>query len=140
MTIWTSTSACALECLASDVTDKCSLSRLRDDLITILDNFVEHAAHLEDFDQGWRVFMKRYLSSVQHIVGQQSLIRSSRVADTASVPTSFIEELETLRSQVDELSEERTILRKELDEQIAETNTLRALPVERVSETGERVP
>ncbi|BGP44533.1 hypothetical protein JCM10450v2_000347 [Rhodotorula kratochvilovae] len=113
---------------------------LRDDLITILDNFVEHAAHLEDFDHGWRVFMRQYLSSIVHIVGQQSLIRSSRVADTASVPTSFIEELEGLRAKVDELSEERTALRRELDARIAETNTLRALPVERMVEPGERSP
>ncbi|BGP28584.1 hypothetical protein JCM10296v2_000320 [Rhodotorula toruloides] len=105
--------------------------QLRDDLVTILDNFVGHAAHLEDFDRGWRTFMRQYLSSVQHIVGQQSLIRSSRVADTATVPTSFIEELETLRTKVDELSDERASLREELERQIAETNTLRALPVGR---------
>ncbi|GAA6056774.1 hypothetical protein JCM3770_006127 [Rhodotorula araucariae] len=113
---------------------------LRDDLITILDNFVEHAAHLEDFDHGWRVFMRQYLSSIVHIVGQQSLIRSSRVADTASVPTSFIEELEDLRTKVDELSEERTALRRELDAQTAETNTLRTLSVERSLEPAERSP
>lgn len=106
-------------------------SQLRDDLVTILDNFVGHAAHLEDFDRGWRTFMRQYLSSVQHIVGQQSLIRSSRVADTATVPTSFIEELEALRSKVDELSDERANLREELERQIAETNTLRSLPVGR---------
>ena len=83
--------------------------------------------------------MRQYLSSIVHIVGQQSLIRSSRVSDTASVPTSFLEELEGLRAQVDELSEERTALRRELDAQIAETNTLRALPAERQVEPGERV-
>ncbi|GAA5950997.1 hypothetical protein JCM3765_004650 [Sporobolomyces pararoseus] len=114
--------------------------QLRSDLITVLDNFVEHAAHLEDFDQGWRVFMKQYLSSVQHIVGQQAIIRASRIADTAAVPTSFIEELETLRAKVDELSEERTALKAELNEQIAEVNILRALPVDRNIEPGETSP
>lgn len=83
--------------------------------------------------------MRQYLSSVQHIVGQQAIIRASRVADTAAVPTSFIEELETLRSKVDELSEERTTLRTELNEQIAEVNILRALPLERNVEPGETV-
>ncbi|GAA6035972.1 hypothetical protein JCM8097_005193 [Rhodosporidiobolus ruineniae] len=97
---------------------------LRDGLVTVLDSFVEHAAHLEDFDQSWRSFMRSYLSSLQPLVGPQSIIHSSRVADTATVPTSFLEELEGLRLKVDELSEERTALRKELNEQIAETNTL----------------
>jgi hypothetical protein len=83
--------------------------------------------------------MKQYLSSVQHIVGQQAIIRASRIADTAAVPTSFIEELETLRTKVDELSEERTILRAELNEQIAEVNILRALPVDRNLDVGETV-
>lgn len=50
--------------------------------------------------------MRQYLSSVQHIVGKQAVIRASRVSDTASVPTSFIEELEALRSKVEELSDE----------------------------------
>jgi len=124
---------------SSFVADHDQCRHLRNDLVTVLDNFVEHASHLEDFDQGWRVFMRQYLSSVQHIVGQQAIIRASRIADTAAVPTSFIEELETLRSKVDELSEERTTLRTELNEQIAEVNILRALPVERNIEPGETV-
>jgi diaphanous 1 len=111
----------------------------RNDLVVVLERFIEHATHLEDFDQGWRTFMRQYLASVQHLVGQQSVIRSSRVADTASVPTSFLEELEGLRTKVDELSEERTALRAELHEQIAETNTLRGLPAELNHEPGDRV-
>ena len=50
--------------------------------------------------------MRQYLSSVQHIVGQQAVVRASRISDTASVPTSFIEELEALRAKVEELSDE----------------------------------
>lgn len=50
--------------------------------------------------------MRQYLTSVQHIVGQQAIIRSSKVSDTASVPSSFIEELEALRGKVEELSDE----------------------------------
>lgn len=111
----------------------------RADLFVVLESFIDHASHLEDFDQGWRTFIVQYLSSVQHLVGQQSVIRSSRVADTNSVPTSFLDELEGLRAKVDELSEERTTLRAELNEQIAETNTLRALPVERSPEPGDKV-
>ena len=79
---------------------------LRIDLLTILDKFVEHASRLEDFDDGWRIFMRQYLGSVQHIVGQQAVVRSSKASDTSNVPTSFIEELETLRQKVEELSDE----------------------------------
>lgn len=107
------------------------LSQLRSSLITVLDNFVEHAAHLENFDDGWSTLMGKYLSSVQHIVGQQAVVRASKSADTASVPTSFLEELETLRDRVEELSDERVKLRSELSKQIAETNVLRALPGDR---------
>lgn len=50
--------------------------------------------------------MRQYLSSVQHIVGQQAVVRARPGADTASVPTSFLEELEALRQKVEELSDE----------------------------------
>jgi len=50
--------------------------------------------------------MCQYLSSVQHIVGQQAVVRARPGADTASVPTSFLEELEALRQKVEELSDE----------------------------------
>ena len=62
--------------------------------------------HLENFDEGWRVFLRQYLASVEHIVGQQSEIRSPTLPDVGSIPTSFFEELEALRSKVEELSDE----------------------------------
>lgn len=71
-----------------------------------MDKFVDHATHLENFDEGFRIFMSQYLSSVEHIVGQQALLHSSNVSETASVPTSFLEELAALRGKVEELSEE----------------------------------
>lgn len=83
--------------------------------------------------------MRRYLSSVQHIVGQQAVVRASKSADTASVPTSFLEELETLRNRVEELSDERLKLKSELNEQIAETNVLRALPPDRSPDSPTKV-
>lgn len=52
--------------------------------------------------------MRQYLASIQHIVGPQALIGSSSMADTASVPSSFLDELAALRSQVDTLSDEVT--------------------------------
>lgn len=142
------------------VADEGSRSHLRLSLVTALDNFVDHAAHLENFDEGWRTFMRQYLSSVQHIVGQQAVVRASKGADTASVPTSFLEELEALRKKVEELSDEvsdqcfmalqetsahtisasqRVKLRSELNEQIAETNVLRALPSGRSPESPRKV-
>jgi hypothetical protein len=72
----------------------------------VLDNFVYHAVQLDDFDAGWKQFMRKYLSSIQHIVGQQAIVIQSSKSDAASVPTSFIEELEGLRSKVEELDEE----------------------------------
>lgn len=142
------------------VAEEGSRSHLRLSLVTVLDNFVDHAAHLENFDEGWRTFMRQYLSSVQHIVGQQAVVRASKGADTASVPTSFLEELEALRKKVEELSDEvsdqcfmalqetsahtifasqRVKLRSELNEQIAETNVLRALPSGRSPELPRKV-
>lgn len=80
--------------------------RLRADLVVVLDTFVDHAAQLENFDDGWRVFMRRYLASIKPIVGEHAIIQSAKVSDTASVPTSFLKELEALRDQVEELSDE----------------------------------
>lgn len=137
--------------------------RLRADLVTVLDTFLDHAAGLENFDDGWRVFMRRYLASIRPIVGEHAIVRSAKVSDTASVPTSFLQELEALREQVEELSDEvshvtardppslssrecqsthrtqRARLRVELNEQIAETNVLRALPVERSPDWPKKV-
>jgi diaphanous 1 len=81
-------------------------SSLRDNLLLILDNFVNHAVQLDDFDTGWKQFMRKYLTSIQHIVGQQAIVVQSSKSDAASVPTSFIEELEGLRAKVEELDEE----------------------------------
>lgn len=81
-------------------------SRLRSDLVIVLHTFLDHAAHLESFDDGWRKFMQRYLTDVQHIAGQAAVVRATRNADTASVPTSFLEEIQALRSKVEELSDE----------------------------------
>jgi diaphanous 1 len=71
----------------------------------VLGGFVEHAGCLTDFRGGWREFTRRYLRSVEHIVGKQAIIGSSDISDTASVPTSFIHELESLRAKVEELSD-----------------------------------
>ncbi len=53
--------------------------------------------------------MRQYLASVEHIVGQQSEIRSPTMPDVASIPTSFLEELEALRSKVEQLSDEVSV-------------------------------
>lgn len=87
----------------------------------MLDEFLNHMIHLENFDEGWRTFMRAYLNSVQHIVGQQAVILGSRIADSATVPTGFLEELEGLRSKVEELSDEVSSLKYSLGAGVTDT-------------------
>lgn len=89
---------------------------------------MQHASSLDDFDKSWDSFMSQYLLSIEHIVGKQALVKSSRTTDTSSVPSSFFEELEGLRRKVEELSDERTSLKAELEEKTALKNTLNSLP------------
>lgn len=71
--------------------------------------------------------MREYLASVEHIVGQQAIVSSSKVADTANIPTSFLSEMDNLRHQIESLNDEKSRLRSELADRTAETNTLKAL-------------
>ena len=89
-----------------------------------------YIVEVEDFDASWSDCMSQFLASVEHVVGKQALVKSSRTTDTASVPTSFLEELETLRSRVEELTEEKASIKEQLDEKTALGNTLRSLPTE----------
>ncbi|KAJ6515515.1 hypothetical protein C8R45DRAFT_809608 [Mycena sanguinolenta] len=100
--------------------------QLKTDLFTILDRFVEQAAMLDDFDDSWHVFMKRFASSVVHITGQELEVRA---ASESASSTIVEQELESLRTKYEELSDERTELRNKLNQQIAEMNTLRSLPL-----------
>jgi hypothetical protein len=69
--------------------------------------------------------LKRFASSVQHITGRDVEVN----APNESTPNGIVaEELETLRNQVEELSEEKSVLRDELNERVAEVNTLKSLP------------
>ena len=94
-------------------------------------------------DDSWHLFMKRFAASVQHITGQELEVKAA--SDTNSM-TIVEQQLEELRSQVEELSDEvgialniticilnlciqRTELRNELNQQIAEINTLKSLPL-----------
>ncbi|KAG6854352.1 hypothetical protein C0991_007857 [Blastosporella zonata] len=98
--------------------------QLKADLFAILDRFVEQAALLDNFDDSWQIFMKRFAASVQHITGQELDVKAVSNGD------SLVEqELEGLRNQVEELSDERTELREELNQKIAEINTLKSLPL-----------
>lgn len=47
--------------------------------------------------------MKRFATSVQHITGQQLEVKAASDSDAISI---FEEEVESLRTKVDELSEE----------------------------------
>lgn len=102
--------------------------QLKTDLLFISEKFLEHSVDVVDFDEGWRSFMRSYLASIEHLVGTQAVIKASRVSDTSSVPSSFLEELEELRTQVETLSADKVSLKSELNQQIAESNALRSLP------------
>lgn len=54
-------------------------------------------------DDNWQSFLKRFATSVQHITGQQLEIKAASDGVAMSI---FEEEVESLRTKVDELSEE----------------------------------
>ncbi|KAJ3556352.1 hypothetical protein NP233_g11996 [Leucocoprinus birnbaumii] len=93
------------------------------DMFLVLDQFVEQAAMLDNLGESWHGFLKRFAASVQHITGQELSI------DDASngVSSHLVEEVESLRNKVEELSDERTRLREQLEQQLAEINTLKSL-------------
>lgn len=118
---------------------------MKADLFAILDKFVVQATLLNDFDDSWHEFMKRFAASVQHITGQPLDVKSIK---NHGLMDGVEEEMEALRVQVDILSDEvclhicmtirqfhvnsssqRTELRNELNQQIAELNTLKSLPL-----------
>lgn len=93
---------------------------LRTDILYLISKFVEHSADIVDMEDGWRSFMRAWLSSIQHLVGKQAIITANRESDTSSVPSSFVAELEDLREQVEQLSDEKKRLSEELKEQRAQ--------------------
>ncbi|PWN26924.1 hypothetical protein BDZ90DRAFT_261174 [Jaminaea rosea] len=92
---------------------------LRRDLLILVGKFAEHSADMTDMEDGWRNFMRAWLSSIQHIVGKQAIITANRESDTSSVPSSFVAELEDLRDQVEQLSDEKRRLSEDLQEREA---------------------
>ena len=94
----------------------------------MLATFVDTLLELDDFESSWGTNMSAFLLAIEDIVGKQALVTSSRNADTANVPTSFLDELETLRKKVEELSDERASLKEQLEEKTALGNTLKSLP------------
>lgn len=54
-------------------------------------------------DDSWHIFMKRFATSVQHITGQELEVRAAMDSDSFNIVE---QELEELRSKVEELSEE----------------------------------
>lgn len=102
--------------------------QLKLDLLFVGEKFIEHSVDVVDFDEGWRSFMRAYLASIQHLVGTQAMIKANRVSDTSTVPSSFLEELEELRAQVETLSQDKVQLKSQLNQHIAEANALRSLP------------
>lgn len=107
-------------------------------------------------DDGWKAFMALFLQSIQPIIPDPGSFKAKRSSPSSSVehkgiPSAFVEEIETLRTRVEELSNEvslsfaprttvteaktyldhllqRAKLKDELSTQIAEVNVQRALP------------
>ncbi|EMD40584.1 hypothetical protein CERSUDRAFT_102967 [Gelatoporia subvermispora B] len=95
---------------------------LKTDLTVILERFVERLHILGNLDDEWELFLKQFLLSVQTLTG-----RPLEIEVASADVTEIEEELESLRSQVELLNQERTRLRDTIDEQAAEVATLKAL-------------
>lgn len=54
----------------------------------------------------WFDNIASFLSEAEPILGKLALVTSSRTRETADVPSSFLEDLLSLRKQVEELSDE----------------------------------
>ncbi|KAK0476291.1 hypothetical protein IW261DRAFT_1641921 [Armillaria novae-zelandiae] len=87
----------------SDVLGKDVELQLKADLLMVLDKFVEQAAMLDKFDDSWHIFMfmKRFVASVSHITGQELEVKAAFESDYI-----VEEELESLRTKVEELNDE----------------------------------
>lgn len=65
------------------------------------------AIFINDFDDSWHDFIKRFTVSVQHIIGQPPGVRSG---GPEFLLGEIEEEMEVLRSQVDNLNDEVSFL------------------------------
>ncbi|KAJ3004363.1 hypothetical protein NUW54_g4848 [Trametes sanguinea] len=99
---------------------------LKAELFTVLEAFVQQSALLDDL----RVSILHHSSdfqfaeSVQHVTGQVVDVRLASDADHSLLQ----DEIEHLRTTVDQLTEERSQLRNELEQQSAELSTLKSIP------------
>ena len=67
-------------------------------------------------DEGWKAFMSLFLQSIQPIVPDPGSMKTKSSSSSSSsstdhtshkgIPTAFVEEIETLRTRVEELSDE----------------------------------
>lgn len=78
----------------------------RDDLFAVIDAFLYHAKDLPAPRQGWLGTMRVFLRSVNEIVGPHAILPADSCSTSASVPTAFLHELESLRESVDTAKEE----------------------------------
>lgn len=74
-----------------------------DDLQRILATFLRHLTCMTNVKDQWTRVMQSVLSDIADIVGPQALIPAKVSADSASIPTSFLEELNSLRGRVGEI-------------------------------------
>ncbi|TCD69208.1 hypothetical protein EIP91_008311, partial [Steccherinum ochraceum] len=93
------------------------------DVVSVASKFLEHLPALADFDQGWLTFVHDFGQSIQYLTGMDLEAKASTEGHDAVIE----EEIESLRAQIDELSQERSALRDEMSQQTAEITTLRAL-------------
>lgn len=118
-------------------------SRTGDGLFIILDRFLTSISNVRNLEEGWSDCMSGFFASIDDVVGKHLMVKSNRSTDTASVPTSFLDELDSLRETVEYLNEEKTKLEERLNDRTALNNTLRQLPAsktnskETLHETGQ---
>ncbi|TFY78768.1 hypothetical protein EWM64_g5245 [Hericium alpestre] len=95
-----------------------------DGLISIIADFIERIGRLRDLSNDWQSFVSDFLTFAEQITNQHLDVNTLSPTDARIV---FEQELEALRSQVEELSDEHSRLRDELDQRTAEITTLRSL-------------
>ena len=101
---------------------------IQDALFSIIETFLKHIVDIRNLEEGWADAMSAFFACIEHHVGKHMMVRSTRTTDTASVPTSFLDELDTLRKTVEDLNEDKERLEERLNDKTALGNTLRTLP------------
>ncbi|KIY49480.1 hypothetical protein FISHEDRAFT_65448 [Fistulina hepatica ATCC 64428] len=108
---------------AASMMDRNMAEQTKATLMAVLEKFALNLLALDSLDE-WNSCLHRFYASVEGLVGRNS----SDAALIAPMRVVEYEELEALRSRVEELSTERVQLRNDVDQKAAEINVLKSLP------------